>query len=118
MYNTVMLWRAKKLEENTKAKDEAIIAIKVTDSTYKTIRDLKNDNPLMKKVISLKEYEFSKEIKEKIAKVRAEFDVKADEINTKANDLIALISDADEYADKKALAVAYGVINADGTINA
>ena len=118
MYNTIMLWRNKKLEENTKAKDDAIIAIKVTDPDYAKIREIKNSSPLMKKVITLKEYTFSKEINEEIAKVRAEFDAKASDINNKANDLIALVSDADTYADKRALAVAYGVINNDGTINA
>ena len=67
MYNTIMLWRSKKLEQNNKEKDDAIIAIKVTDETYKTIRDLKNSSPLMKNVISLKNYEFSKELNENIA---------------------------------------------------
>ena len=117
MYNTIMLWRSKKLEQNSLAKDDAIIAIKVTDETYKTIRDLKNSSPLMKNVISLKNYEFSKELNEKIANVRAEFDAKADVINQTANDLIDLVSDADNYAAKKALAIAYGVIKEDGRIN-
>ena len=117
MYNTIMLWRSKKLEQNNKEKDDAIIAIKVTDETYKTIRDLKNSSPLMKNVISLKNYEFSKELNENIAKTRAEFDAKADVINETANELIALVSDADTYEAKKALAVAYGVIKEDGTIN-
>ena len=117
MYNTIKLWESKMLDANDKAKDDAIIAVKVTDATYKTLRDLKNSTPLLKKVITLAEYDFSKEIKEKIASVRAEFSAKADDIRAKANDLIALVSDADSYDAKKALAVSYGIIKKDGTIN-
>lgn len=117
MYNTIKLWESKKLEANNKDKDDAIVAIKVTDPTYATIRDLKNSSPLMKDVISLKNYTFPKEIAEEIAKTRADYAKRADDIHTKASELIMLVSDADTYESAKALAVAYGVINDNGTIN-
>lgn len=117
MYNTIKLWESKKLENLSKEKDDAIIAIKVTDPTYATIRELKNSSPLMKDVISLKNYTFSKEITEKIAETRADYAKRAEDIHTKASELIMLVSDADSYENAKALAVAYGVINDNGTIN-
>ena len=74
MDRIISIYYGRKMAELTAKKDEDIIAIKVTDANYKTLRDLKNaTDSKCAKLISLKNYVFSDKINAKIAEVRSAF---------------------------------------------
>ena len=115
--NIVNIYMGRKAKELANKKDEDIIAIKVTDKNYKTIRDLKKNNEKCAGLISLANYKFSDKINDKIAEVRAAYDKDVKALKDLCTEVLARLDITSTYDEGMAVLTSYGIIK-DNKINA
>lgn len=118
MNNIIRTYFDRKLAGLETAKDEAIIAVKVTDPNYATLRNLKKTNDKCEGLISLGAFVFSDSIKEQINAIRKDHKEKIKELTTLVEEADAMFDMADDYAEQVKVLKSYGILKKNGTINA
>lgn len=118
MNNIIKTYFDRKLAGLDAAKDEAIIAVKVTDTNYATLRDLKKNNDKCADLIYLGAFKFSDSIKEQINAIRKNYNDSVKELATLVEEADAMFDMADDYADQMKVLKSYGIVKKNGTINA
>ncbi len=118
MNNIIKTYFDRKLAGLETTKDEAIIAVKVTDPNYATLRNLKKTNDKCADLISLGAFKFSDSIKDQINAIRKEYNTSVKELTTLVEEADAMFDMADDYAEQMKVLKAYGIVKKNGTINA
>lgn len=114
----IRTWADRKVSALTTKKDEDVVAVKVTDSNYATLRTLKKTNDKCENLIRLGEFVFSDSIKERVAEIKKEYRNAVKEVETTSERAIARLELADDYKDTVKILKEFGILNRSGKINA
>lgn len=117
-YGVVSTWLNRKVAALTAKKDEDIIAVKVTDGNYASLRNLKKTNEKCESLINLGSFVFSDEIKGKISEIRKAYNASVAAVNETATNALARLELADDYADTIKILKSFKILNRNGKIDA
>ena len=116
MIKIISLYRDAEIKKIEHAKDEAIIAIKTENPTYKALRDAKKSIKNADAVVSLRGFTFDKEVNDRIDAVRLEMAKSIDELDTKLAEVMMMVDLAPTSTDKMAVLKTYGIVDASGRL--
>lgn len=118
MNNIIKTYFDRKLAGLETEKDDAIIAVKVTDPNYAVLRNLKKTNDKCENLICLGAFKFSDTIKEQINDIRKEYNKNVKELTSLVEEADAFFDMAETYEDQIAVLKSFSIVKKDGTINA